>query len=39
LRQAFEVLRGQKLYTKIKKYEFFTPHLTFLGYMVPTKGI
>ena len=39
LRQVFQVLREQKLYAKMKKCEFFTSQLTFLGYVVSAKGI
>ena len=39
LRQVFLVLRDQKLYAKMEKCEFFTPQLTFLGYVVSAKGI
>jgi len=39
LRLVFQVLRGQKLYAKMEKCEFFTPQLTFLGYVVSSKGI
>jgi len=39
LKQIFEVLRRQKIYSKIEKCEFFTPQLTFLGYVVSAHGI
>ena len=39
LRRVFQVLRGQKLYAKIEKCEFFTHQLTFLGYIISAKGI
>jgi len=39
LRQVFQVLSGQKLYAKMEKCQFFTPQLTFLGYVVSAKGI
>ena len=39
LKQVFEVLRSQKLYPKIEKCEFFTPQLTFLGFVVMAHGI
>ena len=39
LRRVFQVLRGQKLYAKIEKCDFFTHQLTFLGYIVSAKGI
>jgi len=39
LRQVFQVLREQRLYAKMEKCEFFTPQLTFLGYVVLAKGI
>jgi len=32
-------LRGQKLYAKIEKCEFFVLKLTFLGYVALAKGI
>jgi len=31
---VFQVLRQQALYAKLEKCELFTPHLTFLGYVV-----
>jgi Reverse transcriptase (RNA-dependent DNA polymerase) len=39
LRQVFEVLAEQKLYINLKKYEFLTSNLVFLGYVVSTEGI
>jgi len=39
LRQVLQVLRSQKLYAKMEKCEFFTPQLTFLGYVVSAKRI
>ena len=39
LRRVFQVLRGQKLYAKIEKCDFFTHQLTFLGYIVSAEGI
>jgi len=39
LRQVFQVLKGQKLYAKMEKCDFFTPQLTFFGYVVSAKGI
>ncbi|GJZ02551.1 RNA-directed DNA polymerase [Tanacetum coccineum] len=39
LKLIFEVLRGQKLYTNIKKCHFLTDEVLFLGYIVSKKGI
>ncbi|KAJ9535151.1 hypothetical protein OSB04_un001769 [Centaurea solstitialis] len=39
LRRVFEVLRSQKLYGKLEKCEFFSPKVTFLGYVVSKDGI
>jgi RNase H-like domain found in reverse transcriptase/Reverse transcriptase (RNA-dependent DNA polymerase) len=38
-RQVFEVLAEQKLYINLKKREFLTSNLVFLGYVVSAKGI
>jgi len=38
LEQVFRVLRHYQLYAKMEKCEFFTPQLTFLGYMVFNTG-
>jgi Reverse transcriptase (RNA-dependent DNA polymerase)/RNase H-like domain found in reverse transcriptase len=39
LRQVFEVLAEQKLYINLKKCEFLTSNLVFLGYVVSSEGI
>ena len=39
LKQVFQLLRSQEIYAKRKKFEFFTPQLTFLGYVVSANGI
>ncbi|CAL8992672.1 unnamed protein product, partial [Prunus brigantina] len=39
LRQVFNVLREQKLYANLKKCEFLTNKLVFLGYVVSGEGI
>jgi len=39
LRHVCQVLISQKLYAKMVKCEFLTSQLTFLGYVVPAKGI
>lgn len=39
LRQVFEVLKAQKLYTNTKKCHFLTEKVVFLGYIVSKDGI
>ena len=39
LRQVFEVLREHKLYVNLKKCQFLTNSLVFLGYVVSNEGI
>lgn len=39
LHQLFQVLREQKLYVNLKKCEFMTNSLVFLGYVVSSEGI
>lgn len=39
LRQVFHTLRDQKLYVNLKKCNFFTDSLVFLGYIVLRDGI
>ncbi|XP_024177783.1 uncharacterized protein LOC112183652 [Rosa chinensis] len=38
-REIFEVLRVQKLYANLKKCEFLTESLVFLGYVISAEGI
>ena len=35
----FQVLRQQKLYAKLEKYELFTPQAVFISYVVFGEGI
>jgi len=35
LEEVFKVLRAQRLFGKLEKCEFFSPQVTFLGYVVP----
>lgn len=35
----FEVLRQQKLYAKLEKYEFFVGNVVFLGYVISKEGV
>ena len=39
LEEVFKVLRAQKLFGKLEKCEFFSPQVTFLGYVVSKDGI
>lgn len=39
LRQVLQVLREQKLYANLKKCDFLTDSLVFLGYVVSKEGI
>lgn len=39
LKEVFQLLREQKLYANLKKCEFFTNSLIFLGYVVSSEGM
>jgi len=39
LKEVFKVLRAQKLFVKLEKCEFFSPQVTFFGYIVAKDGI
>lgn len=39
LRQVLQVLRTEKLYANLKKCDFLTNRVLFLGYVVPNEGI
>jgi len=39
LRRVFEVLRDQRIYTNLKKYDFFTNKVIFLDYVVLSQDI
>ena len=39
LTQVMLVLEREKLFGNLKKYAFFTPEVTFLGYIVTGEGI
>jgi len=39
LEEVFKVLRAQRLFGKLEKCEFFSPQVTFLGYVVSKDGI
>ena len=39
LRQVCHVLRENKLFANLKKYDFLTPRIIFLGFVVTTEGV
>ena len=39
LEEVFKVLRAQRLFGKLEKCEFFSPQVTFLGYVISKDGM